>query len=169
MHKDLEVLNYILCLLSCVLLRIDLFCNYFISSVFVIVVIFCCNLSFCCIFGTSKILSLTLIDWLFTFRSRIFHLHGDITIAGEGLQNLGQCSALRAFEQGGRDLYRATTAVTRDLVFSGLIRRTAPFCRLLRHSRGCGGSTTKGSILRQLCLCIHTCAAVVAFLRQSML
>jgi hypothetical protein len=26
---------------------------------------------------------------------------GDITIAGEGLQNLGLCSALRAFELGG--------------------------------------------------------------------
>jgi hypothetical protein len=37
----------------------------------------------------------------FTFRSRIFHLYGDVTIAGEGLQNLGLCSALKAFEQGG--------------------------------------------------------------------
>jgi hypothetical protein len=26
---------------------------------------------------------------------------GDVTIAGEGLQNIGLCSALRAFEQGG--------------------------------------------------------------------
>jgi hypothetical protein len=32
-------------------------------------------------------------------RSRIFHLYGDVTIAGEGLQNV--CSALKAFEQGG--------------------------------------------------------------------
>jgi hypothetical protein len=44
-------------------------------------------------------------DWLiiscFTSRSRIFHLHGDVTIAGEGLGNLGLCSTLRAFEQGG--------------------------------------------------------------------
>jgi hypothetical protein len=40
----------------------------------------------------------------------------------------------------GRDLYRATPAVTRDLGFSGLIRRTAPFSRLLRHTRGCGRS-----------------------------
>ena len=37
----------------------------------------------------------------FTSRSRIFHLYGDVTIAGEGLQKLGLCSALRAFEQGG--------------------------------------------------------------------
>jgi hypothetical protein len=40
----------------------------------------------------------------------------------------------------GRDLHRATPTVTRDLGFSGLIRRTAPFSRLLRHTRGCGGS-----------------------------
>jgi hypothetical protein len=37
----------------------------------------------------------------FTSRSIIFHLYGDVTIAGEGLQNLGLCSALKAFEQGG--------------------------------------------------------------------
>jgi hypothetical protein len=45
------------------------------------------------------------IDWLiiygFTSCSRIFHLYGDVTIAGEGLQNLGLCSAPRAFTQGG--------------------------------------------------------------------
>jgi hypothetical protein len=39
----------------------------------------------------------------------------------------------------GRDLYRATP-VTRYLGFSGLIWRTTPFSRLLRHTRGCGGS-----------------------------
>jgi hypothetical protein len=27
--------------------------------------------------------------------------HGDITIAGEGLQNIGLCSTFRAFEQRG--------------------------------------------------------------------
>jgi hypothetical protein len=27
-----------------------------------------------------------------------FHLYGDVTIASEGLQNLGLCAALRAFE-----------------------------------------------------------------------
>jgi hypothetical protein len=42
-----------------------------------------------------------MIIYCFTFRSRIFHLYGDVTIiTGEGLQNLGLCSALRAFEQG---------------------------------------------------------------------
>jgi hypothetical protein len=33
--------------------------------------------------------------------SRIFQLYEEVTIAGEGLQNLGLCSALRAFDQGG--------------------------------------------------------------------
>jgi hypothetical protein len=49
----------------------------------------------------SVFLSQRLIIYGFTSRSRIFHLYGDVTIAGEGLQNLGLCSALRAFEQGG--------------------------------------------------------------------
>jgi hypothetical protein len=44
-------------------------------------------------------------DWLiiycFTSHSRIFHLHGDVTTNSEGLQNLGICLVLRAFEQGG--------------------------------------------------------------------
>jgi hypothetical protein len=42
-----------------------------------------------------------LVIYSFTSHSRIFHLYGDVTIAGEGLQNLGLCSALGAFEQGG--------------------------------------------------------------------
>jgi hypothetical protein len=40
----------------------------------------------------------------------------------------------------GRDLYRATPAVTQRLGFSGLIWRNAQFSRLLRHTRGCWGS-----------------------------
>jgi hypothetical protein len=52
----------------------------------------------------GRLLTHELIDWLiiygFTHRSRIFHLYGDVTIAGEGLQNLGLCSAPRAFELG---------------------------------------------------------------------
>jgi hypothetical protein len=42
-----------------------------------------------------------LIIYSFTYRSRIFHLYGDVTIASEGLQNFGLSSALKAFEQGG--------------------------------------------------------------------
>jgi hypothetical protein len=45
------------------------------------------------------------INWLiiysFTSLSRIFDLHGDVTIPGEGLQRFCLCSALGAFEQGG--------------------------------------------------------------------
>jgi hypothetical protein len=37
-----------------------------------------------------------LIDYLLFY----VPLYGDVTIAGEGLQNLGLCSALRTFEQG---------------------------------------------------------------------
>jgi hypothetical protein len=44
-------------------------------------------------------------DWLimygFTSRSRLFHLYGDVTIAGEGLLNLGLCSALRVLSREG--------------------------------------------------------------------
>jgi hypothetical protein len=81
--------------------------------------------------------TINLIDWLIdcTSCSRIFHLYGDITITGDGMQNLGLFSALRAF-----DLYRVKPAVSQGLGFSGLIRRTAPFSRLLRHTRGCGES-----------------------------
>jgi hypothetical protein len=74
-----------------------------------------------------------LVIYCFTSRSRIFHLYGDITITGEGHQNVGLCSALRAFGQGG--IY----IVPRDLGFPGHIWRTAPFSRLLRHAWGCGG------------------------------
>jgi hypothetical protein len=42
---------------------------------------------------------LTFFVHCFPSRSSIFKLYGDVTIAGEGLQNLGLCSALRAFEQ----------------------------------------------------------------------
>jgi hypothetical protein len=37
----------------------------------------------------------------FTSGSRMFYLYGDVTIAGKGLQNLGRCSVLKTFEQGG--------------------------------------------------------------------
>ena len=42
--------------------------------------------------------------------------------------------------RAGRDLCRATTTLKRDLDFSGLTRRIAPFSRLLRHTRGYDGS-----------------------------
>jgi hypothetical protein len=58
-----------------------------------------------CRFRTRVKLPYFKIAWsIFYFlpsRSRIFHSYGDVTIAGEGLQNWGLCLALRAFEQGG--------------------------------------------------------------------
>jgi hypothetical protein len=43
-----------------------------------------------------------LIDYLFFLcPAQEYFTYGDVTFAGEGLQNLGLCSALRAFEQGG--------------------------------------------------------------------
>jgi hypothetical protein len=45
-----------------------------------------------------------LIDFLFVVlcpAHEFFHSYGNVTINGEGLQNLGVCSALMAFDQGG--------------------------------------------------------------------
>jgi hypothetical protein len=53
----------------------------------------------------------------------------------------------------GRDLYRATPAVTRYPGFSGLIRKTAPISRLLRHTWRCGGSIPHR---KYLCSCWWT-------------
>ena len=49
----------------------------------------------------------------FTFHSEIFRSYGDVTNAGEDLQNPSE-----------RDLYRATPAVTRGPRFSRLIQKT---------------------------------------------
>jgi hypothetical protein len=83
-----------------------------------------------------------MIDWLiiycFTSRSRIFHLYGDVTITGEGLQNLGLCSELRAFEQGGifivsyRQLWHGTWVFPVSSTGRPLIQLPLTTCR------GCG-------------------------------
>jgi hypothetical protein len=39
--------------------------------------------------------------WFYVPFKNVLLIYGDVTIAGEGLQNLGLYSALRAFEQGG--------------------------------------------------------------------
>jgi hypothetical protein len=39
--------------------------------------------------------------YFFTSHLRIVHIYGDVITAGEGLQNLGLCSAFRTYEQGG--------------------------------------------------------------------
>jgi hypothetical protein len=67
-----------------------------------------------------------LIDLRFYFALRIFHLDGDVTIAGERAAKFRPMLGAQGL-WGGMDLYR-------------LIRRTAPFNRLLRHIRRCGGS-----------------------------
>jgi hypothetical protein len=47
-------------------------------------------------------LSMTQLIICFTSRSRIFHLYGDVTITGEGLQNLGYAMlGAQGLEQGG--------------------------------------------------------------------
>jgi hypothetical protein len=99
-----------------------------------------------------------LIDWLFIVLrpAQELFLYGDVTVTGEGLQNLGLRSALRAFEQEG-SLSWATPAAIRGLGFSGLIRRTIPFSRLLRNTRRCGGP-----ILTQILKCLsYTCIWVL--------
>ena len=75
----------------------------------------------------------------FTSHSRIFHLYGDITIAGEGLQNLGLCSALWACEQGGMFivphlLWHGTSII--PVSSEGPPQSVAS----LWHTWGCGGS-----------------------------
>jgi hypothetical protein len=44
-----------------------------------------------------------MIDYLLFYvpLKKIFQLYENVTVTGKGLQNLGLCSALRAFEQGG--------------------------------------------------------------------
>ena len=76
-------------------------------------------------------------DWLiecWMSRSKTYHLFGDVTIAGEGLQTLTLCSALVVFKQRW-DLYRATAAETRGLGVCGLIWKTAILSRLVRQTR----------------------------------
>jgi hypothetical protein len=69
----------------------------------------------------------------------------------------------------GRDLYRSTPAVTRDLGLSGLIRRTASYSRLLRHTRGCGGfiltRILTGCQVRRWCLLSHGIWSYIHFVR----
>jgi hypothetical protein len=51
--------------------------------------------------SAAHVLFVCMFVYGFTSRLRVFHLYGDVTLASKGLQNLGLCSALRAFEQGG--------------------------------------------------------------------
>jgi hypothetical protein len=68
-----------------------------------------------------------------TTRSRIFHLYGDVTIVGEGLQNLGLCSALRAFEQRGIFIVSHLRPVQQS-EHSPLVRVCSPLNGSVRYS-----------------------------------
>jgi hypothetical protein len=68
----------------------------------------------------------------------------------------------------GMDLYRATPAVTRGLGFSGLIWRTAPFSRLLRHRRGCGESINPDPHGSQVWLKLADCFLLKRFFPINM-
>jgi hypothetical protein len=85
--------------------------------------------------------------------------------------NLDLCSALGAF-WSGKNLFRATPAVTRGLGFSGLIRRTAAFSRFLRHIRGCGGSILTriltGSHFKAVYLLFHAFFHQISFIPQCL-
>jgi hypothetical protein len=67
-------------------------------------------------------------DWLtiscFASRSRIFHLYGDVTITGEGLQNLGIWLAIRPLSREGYLSCRVCWYTKPR--FSGLVRRRPP-------------------------------------------
>jgi hypothetical protein len=86
-----------------------------------------------------------LIDYCFTSRSRIFHVYGDVTITGEGLQNFSLCSALRVFEQGGifivpRLLWHKASVF--PVSSEGPPNSVASYETqgdVLRHTKGCGG------------------------------
>jgi hypothetical protein len=76
------------------------------------------------------------IGWLHTVLRpalKFFLLHRDTTIVGEGLQNLGLCSALRAFEQEGVFIVPLLLwHVT--LIFAVLSEGPPPFSRFLWHT-----------------------------------
>jgi hypothetical protein len=88
--------------------------------------------------GFPLIFTITVVELLlkFTSRSIRFHSYGDVTRLQNWVRPMLGSQGLWV----GRSLYRATPAVTRSLGFSGFIRRTTPFSRLLRHTRGCGES-----------------------------
>jgi hypothetical protein len=106
-------------------------------------------------FGTQDKFELrqSLIIYGFTSRSRIFHSYGDVTIAGDWLFIVLR-SAQEYFTYKERSPLAVKGCKSRRSVplsregslschtcgFSGLIRSTAPFSRLLRHTRACGGS-----------------------------
>jgi hypothetical protein len=105
----------------------------------------------------------TVIDWLFTVlcpAQRIFH----VLWRRRFYRPVKGCKIWAYALRSGplsRDLYRASSAVTRGLGFSGLIRRTAPFSRLLRHTRGCWGSILTRILLGSLSVAYYDTQGVL--------
>ena len=83
-----------------------------------------------------------LIDWLFTVLrpTQEYFTYMETSIAGEGLQNFGLCSALRAFEQGG--IFIMPHLLWHGGSFFPVSSEGPPhrLNRLLRHTRECGRS-----------------------------
>jgi hypothetical protein len=94
----------------------------------------------------------TLIDWLFTVLRPAQEFFSYMETSPLPVKGCKIYAYARRSGPLSRDLYRATPAVTRDLGFSGLIRRTAPFSRLLWHTRGCGGSILTRILTGQHCV-----------------
>jgi hypothetical protein len=89
--------------------------------------------------------------YCYTSRSRIFHLYGDVNIAGEGLQNLGLLSALNAFDQ----VYLATPAMTWGLGFP--VSPEGPTYVVAFYDTQ--GDVEDGSILTQILTGYHSIAS----------
>jgi hypothetical protein len=83
-----------------------------------------------------------LIDWLINYGllycSRIVHLYGDVTTTVEGLQNLGLCSALRAFKQGG--IFIVPYLLWHGTSVFPVSSEGPPHSVASYDTRGCGGS-----------------------------
>jgi hypothetical protein len=74
----------------------------------------------------------------FTSRSRLFHLCGDVTIAGEGLKKLGLARRSGPLSREG-SLSCNTCYVRHGASVFPVSSEDRPFNRLLRHMKGCGG------------------------------
>jgi hypothetical protein len=68
----------------------------------------------------------------FMSQSRMFHLYGDVIIADGGLQSLGLCSTLKAFEQGG--IFNVPHLLWHGTSVFPVSSKGSPFSRLLRHT-----------------------------------
>jgi hypothetical protein len=109
------------------------------------------------------------IDWYSRKQIR-FHLKASTCVSAKG-SNLERCWLIdyllfyvplnnfpliwRRHHCRWRAVYRATPAVISDLEFSGLIRRTTLFSRLLRHTTVCGESILTWILLRPHSVAIY--------------